>query len=302
MGKKSNPAEDVTNQAKALQPAASQPSDQENTLNALGGDLSANYRNAVATSNQNYGNIMSGYKNMADTGGYSPQDIQELRARGTSPVRAAYGNTMMQLDRARALGGNGGSPNYIAAVSKAQRQLPQQMADAETGVNAQLADSVRQGKLAGLSGMNTAYGTTPGLSTSAGNQMLGSYGMAGNLAGQRQNYGLNLLGTQLGGYSANQGAQGSPWWQTALGVAGTVAPFFSDRTMKEDIRRIPSGSMREKLKDLPLYTWKYKGDKTSHLGPMAQEFKKMFGVGDGKTIHPADVMGVVLASAKEAYA
>jgi len=96
---------------------------------------------------------MAGYSNFADTGGYSAQDQQELRARGISPIRAAYGNTMMEMDRARALGGPGGSANYIAAASKAQRELPGQMADAMTGVNAQLAQDIRQGKLAGMQGL-----------------------------------------------------------------------------------------------------------------------------------------------------
>jgi hypothetical protein len=102
-----------------------------------------------------------GYQNFADTGGYSPTDIQELRARGVSPIRSAYSNSMMELDRARALGGSAGSPNYIAALSRMQRELPGQMADATTGVNASLADAVRQGKLSGLAGL-TGIGSTMG--------------------------------------------------------------------------------------------------------------------------------------------
>ena len=31
---------------------------------------------------------------------------------------------------------------------------------------------------------------------------------------------------------------------------------------------------------------------------MAEDFKRIFGVGDGKTLHLADVMGVTLAAAK----
>lgn len=96
---------------------------------------------------------MGGYREFANTGGYSPTDIQELRARGMAPIRAAYGNTMMEMDRARALGGPGGANNYIAASSKAQRELPGQLADATTGVNAQLAQDIRQGRLAGMQGL-----------------------------------------------------------------------------------------------------------------------------------------------------
>jgi hypothetical protein len=113
-----------------------------------------------------------GYRNFANTGGYSGQDIQELRARGVSPIRSAYGNTMMELDRARSLGGSGGSTNYIAARSRAQRELPGQMADAMTTVNAGLAESIREGKLAGLAGLTNVGSTMGGLSSADAERIL----------------------------------------------------------------------------------------------------------------------------------
>src|SRR5262245_57246768 len=106
---------------------------------------------------------MPGFRDFANTGGYSNQDIQELRARSVSPIRSAYGNTMMELDRARSLGGNAGAPNYIAAASRAQRELPGQMADAMTGINAELARDVREGKKFGLTGMSGVGGNMAGL-------------------------------------------------------------------------------------------------------------------------------------------
>src|SRR5690606_15750616 len=114
----------------------------------------------------------------------------------------------------------------------------------------------------------------------------------------RNQFGLGLLDAQLRGYGTPPGSE--PWWKTALGVAGTVAPYaaiaFSSRELKEDIKPVKNTSKFAKyLKELPLYTWKYKGDKVKHFGPIAEEFKKKFGIGDGKTLHLADVMGVVLA-------
>jgi hypothetical protein len=216
------------------------------------------------------------YREFAQTGGYSPTDIQELRARGEAPIRAAYGNTMREMDRARALGGGGGAPNYIAAASKAQRELPGQMADAETGVNAQLAQDIRSGRLAGAAGIRgvgsdigglasaeagrglqanlanaendlraqgmgeqslqalrgsqlasmggqaSLYGTTPGLSSMFGNQALQSYGLRSQMENSRNAQGLGLLDMQLRG----QQAQGQPWWQKVLGVAGQAIPFL----------------------------------------------------------------------------
>lgn len=130
--------------------------------------------------NEAYGNLRSagkGYQEFADTGGYSAQDQQELRARGISPIRAAYGNSVRELDRAKALGGNGGSANYIAAASKMQRELPGQLADATTNVNAGLADAIRQGKLAGLGGLNSVGGAMGSLSSEEANRILQAQGM-----------------------------------------------------------------------------------------------------------------------------
>jgi len=117
----------------------------------LGGPTAFNYQNVNAPRpgelNESYNTLrgaLPSYQEFAQTGGYSPTDIQELRARGTSPIRSAYGNTMMELDRSRALGG-GYSPGYTAALSRAQNELPGQMADAMTGMNAKLAEDIRSG-------------------------------------------------------------------------------------------------------------------------------------------------------------
>lgn len=319
--------------------------------------------------NEAYGYLREaapGYREFAATGGYSPQDIQELRARGISPIRAAYGNAMMELDRNKS-GQGGYSPGYTAAVSRAQRELPGQMADATTNVNAGLASEIRQGKLAGLagisgigsemgglssaessrmlqadlanqaadlrvqelteqgynahiaqqiaaqelqlSGLNSQtglYGTTPGMASTFGNQALSAQQMYNQSDMMNKSYGLDLINAQMNALGIGQKPQGTPWWKTALSVAATAAPYVamaaSSRELKYDINEIDDKTISKKLKELPLYTWKYKGETTKHFGPIAEEFRDKFGVGDGKTLHLADVMGVILASQKESLA
>ncbi len=299
-------------------------------------------------------NSGKGYQEFADTGGYSDKDIQELRARGMSPIRSAYGNTIRELDRSRSLGSGGA--NYIAARSKVQRELPGQMADAMTTVNAGLADAIRQGKLAGLSGLhgvggtmgglsadeaskilqaqmanstgrlnaqgmtegsyqnfvgnrrgilgdqNQLYGTTPGMANMFGQQALQGMGQRGQLEANRNNFGLGLIDANLRALGESQDRQGTPWWRTALGVAGTVAPYaamaFSDKNMKDGITKIDPEKVLKGIKKLDISTWKYRGDDTRHMGPMAQDVKKHLGIGDGKTLHLADIMGVMLMTAK----
>ena len=91
----------------------------------------------------------------------------------------------------------------------------------------------------------------------------------------------------------------------ALGSLAGALPwatmFASSRTLKERIVPV-EGTVAAKLSTLPIYKWSYKGDKTRHLGPMAEEFRDTFGVGDGMTLHPIDLFGVMLASMKDVVA
>lgn len=308
--------------------------------------------------NEAYGYLRSGakgYQDFADTGGYSDKDVRELRARGMAPIRASYGNTMRELSRANTLGG--GAANYIAARSQAQRELPGQMADAMTTVNAGLADAIRQGKLAGLGGlaniggtmgglsadeaskilqanlansqgslqaagmsedsaqnyfrnkmgvlggMNSLYGTTPGMASMFGNQAMGGLNAMMQNQANNQNFGLGLIDMNLRALNNEKAQQGTPWWKKALSIAGTAAPYIamaaSDRNIKHDISKpLDTKKIMKGIKKLNLHTWKYDGDNTTHMGPMAQDVKKHLGIGDGKTIHLADIMGVMLATSK----
>jgi hypothetical protein len=94
----------------------------------------------------------AGYEDFSQTGGFSPEDIANMRARGTSPVRAAYANAERNINQQRSLQG-GYAPNAIAAQAKMAREQGQGMSDAMQGVEAGLAQQRQTGRLAGLSGM-----------------------------------------------------------------------------------------------------------------------------------------------------
>ena len=93
-----------------------------------------------------------GMKEFSTTGGYSGQDINNMRARGMSPIRAAYANAERNIGQQRSLQG-GYSPNAIAAQAKMAREQGQSMADAGQNVEAGIADMRNKGRLAGLQGM-----------------------------------------------------------------------------------------------------------------------------------------------------
>lgn len=109
----------------------------------------------------------AGYKEFSQTGGYSPSDIANMRARGVSPIRAAYANAQREVGRQRSLQG-GYSPNATATLAKMAREQGQSGADAVQNVEAGLAQARNQGRLAGLGGMAGIEGQRLGAQLQAG--------------------------------------------------------------------------------------------------------------------------------------
>lgn len=85
---------------------------------------------------------------------------------------------------------------------------------------------------------------------------------------------------------------------------GTNWVNASDRNSKENFEVVDGGEILEKISDLEITKWNYKGDDDAqHIGPTAQDFKKTFGVGaDDRSISTIDPSGIALAAIKELYA
>jgi hypothetical protein len=78
----------------------------------------------------------------------------------------------------------------------------------------------------------------------------------------------------------------------------------SDRNAKENFAPVDSVSILEAVAKLPITTWSMKGDtkQTPHMGPVAQDFYKAFGLGENDiTINRADAQGVTLAALQGLY-
>lgn len=201
------------------------------------------------------GPAMSTYGDFAQTGGFTPQGIQDIRARDIAPTRAIYENAQNDLARQRELQG-GYFPGYATAQDRLARQMSNQIADINTNANAGIAQMIQQGRLAGagglsgigmgslgglqnmglqglsnqltaMGGMNQLYGTTPAIAALTGNQTLNAN--AQNLEGsQLQNQaGLGLIQSQInksqipGNFQQAMGNIGS-----VLGLGGQVAGAF----------------------------------------------------------------------------
>jgi hypothetical protein len=85
-------------------------------------------------------------------------------------------------------------------------------------------------------------------------------------------------------------------------TAGGVWTNASDANLKENFQTVDGADLLEKIEQLPISEWNYKNesDESRHIGPTAQDFQKVFGVGENdKTISTIDPSGIALAAIKE---
>jgi len=78
--------------------------------------------------------------------------------------------------------------------------------------------------------------------------------------------------------------------------------IVSDRNAKRDIRPVEGAEIIGKIAQLPISRWSYKTEAPGieHIGPMAQDFYRLFGLGgDDKHISELDPAGVALAGVQE---
>jgi hypothetical protein len=100
-----------------------------------------------------------------------------------------------------------------------------------------------------------------------------------------------------------------PKCQTPQGNPPTCQPgcspqCASDRAIKRDIEPVDEQAVLEAVARMPVSTWSYKSDDPSvrHMGPMAQDFKAAFGMGDtDKAYSPIDAHGAAFAAIQALY-
>lgn len=150
----------------------------------------------------------SGFKDFAQTGGFTPSNIDDFRARAIAPTRAIYSNMQDELARNKTINGaNGYTPGFGAAMSRIGREGNQAISDVNQNANAQLGQLIQQGRLYGLTGMSSnaaaqqsaenAYARTPGFFSQLMGGLGSGLGLAGTIAGGLT--GLSPLRAMFGG-------------------------------------------------------------------------------------------------------
>jgi hypothetical protein len=82
-------------------------------------------------------------------------------------------------------------------------------------------------------------------------------------------------------------------------AAGCAPLCISDRNLKQSIQPVEPQEVLERLKHLPISRWRYKSETegVQHMGPMAQDFKQAFGLGDtDRGYYSVDAHGVAFAA------
>lgn len=131
--------------------------------------------------------------------------------------------------------------------------------------------------------MNAGYAGSVNANTAAGGLYLGQYG------------------AQLQSYNAMNQAEADKWSGAGqLATTGYMA-YKSSKKLKHNKEKISSEIILKGLKKIPVEKWDYKKgveDEGRHIGVYAEDFSNEFGVGDGKTIHVMDAIGVSMAAIK----
>ncbi len=91
-------------------------------------------------------NAVSNLQGLSETGGYSDADKDNIRARGLSPIRAVYQNSLREMERRNRLAGSP-SANYNAARAKMAREQSGILADKTTDLEAGIAEKVAANKM-----------------------------------------------------------------------------------------------------------------------------------------------------------
>ncbi len=109
-----------------------------------------------------------------------------------------------------------------------------------------------------------------------------------------------------GGVFFVTGINGSGGTTAGVTVAagGNSWATLSDRNSKTDVAAVDNRQLLEKLAQVPITSWRYKTQDSDirHIGPMAQDFRAAFGLGEDDThINTIDTDGVSLAAIQGLY-
>lgn len=227
---------------------------------------------------------------------------------GVNPASGRFQGVSRAMDTATALASAGAQTNARRGVAAETRAL---RSDA-INIGAGLPSSVISNYGLGLNAGNSAVGNAG----AAENNWRGNVGIMGQgygaamqgYAGMGSTY-LGLYNAQLNSWQAQQQANASDVGGLMGGIGGLLGGaaniyssgiFSSSKKLKEDRR--PAKNGLKAINSMPIEEYRYKkgvADEGEHVGPMAEDFQKATGKGDGATIAAQDAIGVTMKAVQE---
>jgi ribosomal protein S6E (S10) len=265
---------------------------------AIGADAMRNANNQT-TAFQNT-NVAIGFESIAgtvdpssNTGlGNTATGYQSLKNNSSGSNNLANGNTTL-------ISNTTGGENTAVGAQSLQINTT---GNNNTGVGKQTlalnttgSNNTAVGYLANVSANNLTNATAVGANSivSASNNMVfGNNGVIG------WGFGTSPVG---GADAIRVGTDATNGNGATLSLGG-VWTNTSDRNKKENFTAIDRISLLNKIAQLPITQWNYKGESRSvtHIGPMAQDFFNLFQVGkDDKSISTIDPAGIALAAIQQ---
>ena len=260
-------------------------------LTMTGTGNTASGRNALLNNTEGSGNTASGYYALQDnTTGYrnTASGVAALQSNTAGRSNTANGANTLLFNTAgdfNTANGSGALGNNTIGYGNTA------IGASALGTNFSGSYNTAVGFAAGVAGTDLTNATAigPYASVSASDAMV-----FGNTAVTKWGFGVNPgagrvieVGTNTSNGDGAYLTTGGTWTNT------------SDRSVKEGIALVDGHELLEKVNQLPVYRWNYIGEDPSHqhVGPMAQDFHAVFGLGDDdKHISTIDPAGVALAA------
>ena len=262
----------------------------------------------------------------------SAGELARASGEAAAGVQTQFDNAAGQRARSQAaMGINPNSGRAMAMDSEAQLGLAATKAGASNNARLVARDrgiTLRAGVANFGRNMPNTAANAYGLSMNANQGATGANAVANagalnnaNFAGQRFNTAIqgnnsagnimaNQYGQQVSAYNAQQqaDAQSSAGIGNMIGTVGAAAmPYLmsmSSKKIKENKKPVDDGETLDKVKDLPVESWKYKkgvADEGEHVGAYAEDVQKSFGdkaAPGGKAIDMISMHGITLSAVK----
>lgn len=203
--------------------------------------------------------------------------LRQAMAAGVNPASGAFQN-------ASAKGNLDAGLAAVGAGNIARRQV-------ESEAESKMANAINMG-----SGLSVNPATSMGLSNNAlsagGSGAMSGYGQQGSLLNtqyQQQLESAKMNQSSLGGF---------------FSAVGSVAGMLSSKDAKTDKQPVGEGMSLGAVRELPIEKWRYKegtgqDTRTPMVGTYAEDFQKVTGQGNGKSIPIQSAIGLTMGAIKD---